>query len=64
MTKVEEACAMIPEMAKQMADMSKQLAKYDGRWGTIFLIGSALWAVFVTFKGHILGLFGGDQNGN
>ena len=57
LTKVEEACALIPDMAKQQADMYAKLAKYDGRWGTMLMVGTALWAMFVVFKDSIFSLF-------
>lgn len=52
-TKVEEACSLIPKMAEQLNEMSTKFAKYEGRWGTITLIGTACWALFATFKDDI-----------
>jgi ABC-type Fe3+-hydroxamate transport system substrate-binding protein len=55
LTKVEEACALIPKMAEQMDAMAQKLAKYDGRWGTLLMVGTALWAMFAAFKDSIIG---------
>lgn len=59
MTKVEEAVALIPDMARQMNEMSAKFAKYEGRWGTITLIGTGLWAVIAVFKDDVITLFRG-----
>lgn len=59
LTKVEEACALIPKMAEQMDDMTAKLSKYEGRWGTITLVGTGLWAMFTVFKDDIFKLFRG-----
>lgn len=57
LTKVEEAVGVLPKMAEQMNSMSEKLAKYEGRWGTITLIGAGLWGAFVVFKDDIINLF-------
>jgi hypothetical protein len=57
LTKVEEAVGVLPKMAEQMNEMSEKLAKYEGRWGTITLIGAGVWGAFVVFKDDIINLF-------
>lgn len=57
LTKVEEACAMIPDMSRKLDSMDLKLSRYDGRWGTITLIGTAMWAMLIAFKDNILGWF-------
>lgn len=59
LTKVEEACALLPEMASKLDSVSKKLAKYDGRWGAMIMLGTAIWAVFVVFKDNIMSWFKG-----
>lgn len=54
-TKVEEACALIPRMSEQLDAMATKFAKYEGRWGTITMIGMCCWAVFATFKDDVIG---------
>jgi hypothetical protein len=59
LTKVEESCALLPKMSEQLDELEKKFIKYDGRWGTITLLGAGLWAVVVVFKDNILNLFKG-----
>lgn len=56
-TRVEEACAMIPKMAEQLNEMSAKFSKYEGKWGAIMLVGSGLWLVFLAGKDTILSWF-------
>jgi hypothetical protein len=60
LTKVEEACSIIPELNDQMKIMNEKFAKYEGRWGTITLVGAGLWSTFVLFKDSIIGMFKGS----
>lgn len=57
LTRVEEACALIPKMSEQLNDMSNKFGKYEGRWGAITLVGTGIWALFVVFKDNIMNLF-------
>jgi hypothetical protein len=50
LTKVEEACALIPKMSEQVENMSAKFAKYEGRWGAVTLVGMGLWSMFAVFK--------------
>lgn len=59
LTKVEEACGMIPDMSAKLAELSQQFAKYEGKWGILTLVGAALWAVFAVFKDNIMAWFKG-----
>lgn len=56
-TKLEEAVAMIAPMAAQVNDMSIKFAKYEGRWGSITMLGAGLWALVVLFKDDVIGWF-------
>lgn len=56
LTKVEEACGAIPKMAEQIEAITLQLSKYEGRWGTITMLGMGLWAMFALFKDDIFKL--------
>lgn len=53
LTKVEEACGAIPKMAEQIETITLQLSKYEGRWGTVTMIGMGLWGMFAVFKDDI-----------
>lgn len=57
LTKVEEQVSVLPEVLSTVKEMSDKLAKYEGRWGTVTLIGAGLWGAFVVFKDDILNLF-------
>lgn len=57
LTKVEEACALVPKMAEQIEQMSTKFAKYEGRWGAITLVGAGVWALFSVFKDDIIKWF-------
>ncbi len=59
LTKVEEACALVPQMAAQMNEMSIKFSKYEGRWGAITLVCTGVWALFVVFKDDLLKLIKG-----
>lgn len=63
-TKVEEAVALLPVMAAQLNEMSLKFAKYEGRWGSITMIGMGCWAVFVVFKDTLWHWIFGVKNGN
>lgn len=50
LTKLEEAYALLPAISEQLSTLTKKFAKYEGRWGAIILIVTAIWAIFSTFK--------------
>jgi len=50
LTRVEEAVAVIPKMSEQVDTLANKFAKYEGRWGAITLIITAIWAMFSIFK--------------
>jgi hypothetical protein len=60
LTKVEEVVALLPDMKKSLDEMNLKFAKYEGKFGTFTLIGTALWVSFVTFKDEIFRWFGKD----
>lgn len=53
-TKVEQ----LDSMAVTLSAIDKKLARYEGRWGVITIIGTALWAMFTVFKDDIFAFFG------
>lgn len=57
LTKVEEAVVLLPAMAEKIDHMEKKFERYEGRWGSILLMVTGLWAMFATFKDDILKLF-------
>jgi len=59
LTKVEEACTLIPKMADQLNEMTIKFSKYEGRWGAITLVGAGVWALFAVFKDDVLNWFKG-----
>ena len=59
LTKVEEACSLLPKMAEQVNDLNSKLSKYEGRWGTITLVGTGIWAMFAVFKDDVFNWFRG-----
>jgi hypothetical protein len=48
-------------LAASVSEMKASLQKYQGFWGAVTLIGSAIWASFALFKDNILHLFNGSK---
>lgn len=48
----------------ELSELISKLNKYERRWGNVVMIGTAVWAVFATFKDEIMKLlvklFGGS----
>lgn len=59
LTKVEEACSLIPKMSAQLDDITAKQARFDGRWGTMVMVGTAIWAMFAVFKDDVINWFKG-----
>lgn len=57
LTKVEEAVSVLPNMQATLNEMANKFARYEGKWGTFTLVGTAIWAVFVVFKDDIVRWF-------
>lgn len=57
LVKVEEAVKGLPELQKTMEAINLKLARYEGKWGTVTFIGTALWAAVVVFKDDLIALF-------
>lgn len=48
----------LSKMRQDVHELLTKFAKYEGKWGTFIMIGTALWAVFVAFKTDILKILG------
>lgn len=46
-------------LVTSVAEMKASLQKYQGFWGAVTLIGSAVWASFALFKDNLINLFTG-----
>lgn len=60
LTALEEQTKDFQELKHEVHDLLLKFNKYEGRWGTIVMIGAALWAIFATFKDQILAMIKGN----
>lgn len=59
LTKLETNYENLANMQEDVHQLLEKFAKYEGKWGTFLMIGTALWAVFAVFKDEIFKLFKG-----
>lgn len=54
LTALEEQTKDFKELKEEVHDLLLKFTKYEGRWGTMIMIGTGLWAAFSVFKDQIL----------
>jgi hypothetical protein len=61
LTVIETELHQLKELNVDVKTIIARFNKYEGRWGTLILIGTAIWAVIVAFKEDFLQLFTGHK---
>lgn len=54
LTMLEIQVKALENVPDKLDMITEKLAKYDSRWGMLLMIGTALWALFSTFKDNII----------